>query len=377
MVTNMNQNEKEEKMIPYLASYISEEAIQAAISVMRSDFVDKGPIAAQFEKNFLPLVNAKYAISTNSCTAALHVALLVAGVGPGDEVITTPFTYIASNLSVLYTGATPVFCDVLRDTMNIDPADIESKITHKTKAILVVHISGTPCAMDEIQAVARKYNLPVIEDAAQALGATYKDKKVGEISEMTCFSFDPFKPLPSGAGGGMVVTNNPDYEELARKLRYYGFQGRFGGDLYKKYGIKEVGMKYYMKEISAAMANANLKHFYVMLNWRKHVVHRYVKELSDVKGLRLLRCQVERGSACYLFLVFVERRYDFLHALQERGVQADLPVVRNDIAPIFGGKRRELPVMNEIEQSYVGLPVHNRMTEDHITRVIEAVKKGW
>ncbi len=384
MVTNMNQNEKrieekEEKnyIIPYLASNISEEAIRAVRAMRERSNFDRGPLADRFEKDFSQMLEVPYAVSTSSCTAALHIALLTTGVKEGDEVITTPLTYAASNMAILYAGGTPVFVDVQSHSLNMNPKQIEAKITSKTKAILVVHLSGIPCDMDEIRKIAEEYKLPVIEDAAQALGATYKDRTIGQVSEFTCFSFDPYKPLPTAAGGGMVVVHNTDFETRLRKLRYYGFQLHGGEDYYKKYAVEELGMKYYMKEISAATALAGLSRFHEMLEWRKHIVKRYLRELQDVPGMRLTQYPMDRSASYYTFIVFVTHRTDFFSAMHSRGVHVGLPAVRNDIAPIFGGKRCELPVMNELEHQYVGLPVHNKMTEKDISRVISAVRKGW
>ncbi len=377
MEEDNSKKDKNNEPVLYLASNISEEAIAEATKVMRGNAVDKGPLADKFEEQFSPLVGVPYAVSTSSCTAALHISLLTAGVREGDEVITTALTYTASNLAILYTGARPVFVDLKSESLNMDPRAIEEKITHKTKAILVVHLAGVPCDMDEIRKIAEEYKLPVIEDAAQALGATYKDKKIGQMSDFTCFSFDPYKPLPTGAGGGMVVTHNADFDAKLRRLRYYGFQLHGGFDYYKKYAVEELGMKYYMKEISAATALAGLSRFHEMLEWRKHIVKRYLRELQDVPGMRLTQYPMDRSASYYTFIVFVTHRTDFFSAMHSRGVHVGLPAVRNDIAPIFGGKRCELPVMNELEHQYVGLPVHNKMTEKDISRVISAVRKGW
>lgn len=370
-------NNEQLPRIPYLAGMISDDAISAAIRVLKSESINRGPLAPKLEEEFSRLVGTKYAVTTSSCTGALHLALHVAGVMPGDEVITTPLTFIGSNMAILYNGGVPVFTDLKPETLNIDPKSIASKITHKTKAILVVHLAGMPCDMDEIRAIAKANNLIVIEDAAQACGATYKGSMVGSLSDLTCFSFDPYKPLPSGDGGGIVTTNNLDYYNRLKTLVDYGFQYNHDGDFYKKYAVKEVGMKYYMRELSAAMVSANIPHFQKNLEWRRYIAHRYLDELRDVPGFHMTQYQFDRVSSYYAFIAFVERRPAFFDMMKSYNITVGIPAIRNDIAPVFGGKRQDLPLLNSIEHKYIGLPTHNKMTEEDVTRVIQTIKKGW
>ena len=200
--------------IPYGKQTIEEDDIQAVVEVLKSDYLTTGPHVGAFEDKVKNYVGAKYAVAVSNGTAALHAACYAAGIGPGDEVITTPITFAASANCIRYCGGTPVFADVCADTYNINPQDIERKITEKTKAIIPVHFAGQPCDMDAIHEIAKKHNLIVIEDGAHALGAEYKGKKVGTLSDMTTFSFHPVKPVTTGEGG-MIVTDNP---ELYQKL---------------------------------------------------------------------------------------------------------------------------------------------------------------
>ena len=201
-------------MIPYGRQTIEEDDIQAVVEVLRSDYLTTGPKIEEFEHAVCEYTGAKYAVAVSNGTAALHAACFAAGIKEGDEVITTPITFAASSNCVLYCGGTPVFADIDPRTYNIDPKDIERKITNKTRAIIAVHYAGQPCDMDEIHRIAKEHHLIVIEDGAHALGAVYKGKRVGTLSDMTTFSFHPVKPITTGEGG-MVVTDN---EELYKKL---------------------------------------------------------------------------------------------------------------------------------------------------------------
>ena len=208
-------------MIPYGRQTIEEDDIEEVVKVLKSDFLTTGPKVAEFERAVAEYVGAKYAVAISNDTAALHAACHAAGIGPGDEVITTPVTFAASANCVLYCGGTPVFADIDPQTYNIDPEDIRRKITDKTKAIIPVHLAGQPCDMDAIHAIAKEYHLTVIEDAAHALGSEYKGQRIGSMSDMTTFSFHPVKPITTGEGG-MIVTNS---EELYRKLVLFRSHG--------------------------------------------------------------------------------------------------------------------------------------------------------
>ena len=202
--------------IPYGRQCIEQDDIDAVVEVLRSDYVTTGPAVTDFEKAVAEYTGAKYAVAVANGTAALHVACLAAGLKKGDEVITTPITFAASANCALYCGATPVFADIEADTYNIDPAEIEKKITECTKAIIAVHFTGQPCKMDEIHEIAKKYNLLVIEDAAHALGADYKGKKIGSISDMTTFSFHPVKHITTGEGVLQLQGNTNTFLQIKK-----------------------------------------------------------------------------------------------------------------------------------------------------------------
>lgn len=249
-------------MIPYGRQTIEEDDIQAVVDVLKSDYLTTGPKIAEFEKAVADYVGAKYAVAISNDTAALHAACHAAGIGEGDEVITTPITFAASSNCVLYCGGTPVFADIDPKTYNIDQEDIKRKITPRTKAIIPVHLAGQPCDMDAIHEIAKEHNLIVIEDAAHALGSEYKGKKIGGLSDMTTFSFHPVKPITTGEGG-MIVTNS---EELYKKLVLFRSHGitrdtslmtRNEGPWF--YQQLDLGYNYRMTDIQCALGCSQMK----------------------------------------------------------------------------------------------------------------------
>ena len=249
-------------MIPYGRQIIEDDDIQAVVEVLKSDYLTTGPKIAEFERTVAGYVGTKYAVAVANGTAALHAACFAAGIREGDEVITTPLTFAASANCVLYCGGRPVFADVDPRTYNIDPEDIRRKITDKTKAIIPVHLAGQPCDMDAIHKIAREYSLVVIEDGAHALGASYKGKKIGTLSDMTTFSFHPVKPITTGEGG-MVVT---DQEELYRKLTLFSAHGitRDTNLLTENegpwfYQQQELGFNYRITDIQCALGCSQMK----------------------------------------------------------------------------------------------------------------------
>ncbi|MFH0907066.1 MAG: DegT/DnrJ/EryC1/StrS family aminotransferase [bacterium] len=363
-------------MINLFYPYISDKARKDADEVLRGRWIGQGPKVDQVEKEFSRKFKIPYVATVNSGTAALHLALISAGVGPGDEVIGTPMTCTATNIPVLYCGAKVVFADIQKETMNIDPKSIEQKITPKTKAILVVHWAGYPCDMDEINKIAKKHNLKVIEDAAQAVGAKYKGKYIGAVSGITCFSFQAIKPITS-VDGGIIAGLDKNVFQKAKILRWYGIDREFKGDIHWKYQIKDVGYKYHMNDLNAAILSAQLKEWSQINSRRKKIANRYLRELKNTPGLTLLSRNNDRQSANWTFTVHVENRNDFQKKLAQEGVESHIVHVRNDICPIFGGKKQELPVMNEIEKNYISIPIHNHLTDDEVGRVIETIKQGW
>lgn len=278
-------------MIPYGHQSIDKKDIEAVIKVLKSDWLTQGPKVLEFEKALAKYCGAKYAVVVNNGTAALHLAYLVAGFKGGDEIITTPNTFVATSNMMLVVGAKPVFCDIRLDTYNIDETKIEKLITKKTKAIVPVHFSGQPCEMDEIYRIAKKYKLLVIEDACHALGARYKNKKIGSLkSDMTIFSFHPVKSITTGEGGS-ILTNDKKYYEKLILLRNHGIVK----DKQGKNVMTELGFNYRMTDIQAALGIGQLKKIDNFIAKRREIVSWYEETLVGDKNI-ILPQEVEN---CY------------------------------------------------------------------------------
>lgn len=280
-------------------------ALDRISKVLNSRWIGQGPMVEEFEHRFeKDFGHNATAVSCGSGTDALHLAYLLAGVKAGDEVICPVFTCTATNLPALYIGAKPVFVDVEKNSMNVDTKDIEKKITSKTKAIVFVDYGGMPANLKELKRISELYNLPLIEDAAHALGATYEGIPVGSISDYTIFSFQAIKHITTGDGGMLMISDKSKVEE-AKRLRWFGidrsqkFKGVWEND------ITEIGYKYQMNDISAAMGLAALDDFKDTLNHRKLLLAEYYKQLKDVKELRSLGSENLEDNAAWLFTIIV------------------------------------------------------------------------
>lgn len=356
--------------------YVSEGCSEAIAKVLGTRWIGQGPLVDRAEDVFRFQFNVPHAVALNSCTSALHLALVLARVQEGDEVITTPLTCYATVLPILYQRAQPVFADIHRETLNIDPESIKTKISDRTRAILIVHWGGEPCDMDEIKSIAWERGVPVIEDAAHALGALYRGRLIGGISPFTCFSFQAIKHITTG-DGGMLTCLSGEHAEKARRLRWYAIDRGFQGDIYERFQVEELGYKYHMNNLTAALLMAQLKDLPQVLNRRRKIVDRYREALKEVAGVTLLARQEDRESANWLFNILVDRRDDFQKKLASKGIETSLVHVRLDVYPILGGKRQDLPAMNQIEPRYLALPLHNHLTDEDVEFVIDTIQSGW
>lgn len=375
----MNKNDKKLKNIALFTPYISERAINKVVETLRSGYIGEGPNVKEMERKFREIIGAPYPVALNSCTSALHLALVMSSVGPGDEVITTAQTMMSTSHAILAQGAIPVFADVQYQTGNINPKDIEHRITPKTKAIIVVHWAGYPCDMDEITTIALKYSLPVIEDAAHALGASYKGTPIGCISPYTCFSFQAIKHVTSGDGGILCLTNESKYEE-ARRRRWYGIDRirRTASILGEPvWNVTEVGYKYHMNDIAAALGLENLKDFNFISNTRNDIAAYYRKELANVPGLILFENKDGYTSANWLFDIHVERREDFAKMMRSKGIEVSVVHFRIDKNDIFGGERSDLPELDKFTDTHISIPIHNMLTDDNVKYIVQCIKRGW
>lgn len=358
---------------------ISAAAMERVMAVLRSGWVNEGPVVREFEQRLTDVLAFVNPVAVNSGTSALHLALLLAGVGPGDEVILPAQTFVATGLAVLMQRATPVFADIDANTGNIDPASIRERITLRTKAIIMVHWGGCPCDIDEINQIGRERGLAVIEDAAHAMGAQYRGRAVGAISRFTTFSFQATKHLTTGDGGALCCLD-PSEAGAARARRWFGIDRshtRASAIGARETDIAEPGFKYHMNDIAAAIGLGNLEEFPARLARRRAIAARYREELRGLPGLTLLSAMPDRESACWLFTLLLERRDDFVAKLRDKGVPASVVDLGIDRNSVFGGPRKDLRQQRYFDEHQAAIPVHDGLRDGDVDRVIRAVRSGW
>mgnify|MGYP004463522653 FL=1 len=369
-------------MIPYGRQTIEDDDINAVVEVLKSDYLTTGPKIAEFEKSVADYVGAKYAVAISNGTSALHAACFAAGIGPGDEVITTPITFAASSNCVLYCGGTPVFADIDPKTYNIDPDDIRKKITDKTKAIIAVHLAGQPCDMDEIHKIAKENNLIVIEDGAHALGSVYKGKKVGSLSDMTTFSFHPVKPITTGEGG-MIVTDNEEFYKKMVLFRSHGItrdktmMTRNDGPWF--YQQFDLGFNYRITDIQCALGCSQMKKLDRFLVKRKEIVLRYNEAFADCENIVTPYQLPGTESGWHLYIVQVKNcdRKQIFEALRDRGIGVNvhyIPVYMHPYYQEHGYKDVHCKNAEEVYSHIISLPLYPGLTEEQQSYVIDTLK---
>ena len=360
-------------MIPFLDLRAQHAAIEQDLlaafkeTLATTQFVLGREVAA-FEEEFAAYSGGRFGIGVNSGTSALHLALLAAGVGPGDEVITVSCTFVATVAAVNYTGARPVFVDVDADTLNMDVTQIEAAITDRTKVILPVHLHGQPADLDPILEIARRHNLAVIEDAAQAHGAEYKGRRVGSIGDMGCFSFYPGKNLGACGEGGMVVTNSEDFAQHIRMLRDWGQE--------RKYHHTLKGFNYRLEGLQGAMLRVKLRHLDAWTEGRRQNANHYREFLAD-SGVTI---PVEAPYARHVYHVYgvrVANRDAVQAALQAReiqtGIHYPIPVHLQKAYREFGFGRGDLPVTEQASTELLSLPMFPELERSQVEEVCEAL----
>ncbi len=345
-----------------------DEAIQ---SVVESCAFVKGPAVRQFEKNFAEYCGAKYTIGVANGSDALYLALRALGIGAGDEVITTPDTFIATTEAITLTGAQVVFVDINPKTYNIDISKIEEKITSKTKAIIPVHLFGQPADMEPILQIAKKYNLKIIEDAAQAHGAFYHGKRIGTFGDVACFSFYPGKNLGAYGDGGAVVTNN---EEIATQVEKIADHGSL-----KKYIHEVEGVNSRLDSIQAAVLDVKLKYIDQWNESRRNNAYIYNEVLKNVAGVTT-PVELENTKPVYhLYVIQVENRDGLQQKLTEAGIASGIHYPYSlHLTPAYeylGFKKGSFPVAEKCADRFLSLPMYPELTESQIKTVCDAVKK--
>lgn len=369
-------------MIPYGKQTIEQDDIQAVVDVLKSDFLTTGPKIAEFEQTVADYVGAKYAVAISNGTSALHAACFAAGIEPGDEVITTPLTFAASANCVLYCGGTPVFADVDPKTYNIDPEDIQRKITDRTKAIIAVHLAGQPCDMDAIHSIAREHGLIVIEDGAHALGSVYKGKKVGSMSDMTTFSFHPVKPITTGEGG-MIVTDNEDFYKKMILFRSHGITRddsmmtrNDGPWFYQQFNL---GYNYRITDIQCALGCSQMKNLDRFLARRKEIVARYNEAFADCDNIITPYQLSDTESGWHLYIVQVKKcdRRQVFENMREKGIGVNvhyIPVYMHPYYQEHGYENVHCANAEEIYSHIISLPLYPGLTSEQQDYVIDTLK---
>jgi len=360
--------------VPYLDLKAQLKPLRAELDAAIARTLDNcsfclGPDVVQFEKDFAKFCGAEYALGFNSGTSALHVAMLLLGVGPGDEVITTPYTFIATSWAISYCGAKPVYVDIDEATFNLDPQLIEKAITPKTKVVLPVHLYGQPFDVDAVAAVCKKHNLPFVEDAAQAHGAKYKGQSIGTFGAVSCFSFYPAKNLGACGEGGALVTNNPALAARAKSLREHGSTVRYHHD--------EIGYNYRLEGIQGAVLGVKLQHLAQWTRERQRVAARYAELLADTP-LQLPPVTVGNESAWHLYTVRSARRDELKKHLDANGignaVHYPMPLHLQKVYAGLGYQPGDFPVAEKASREVLSLPMFPELTDAQIQRVAEVIR---
>ena len=375
--------------IPFHRPSFDDRETRAVEAVLRSGWVTTGERSREFEEKFAAYVGAKHAVAMNSCTAALHVALAAEGLGPGDEVITTPYTFIATVEAICYLGATPVLVDIEPATRNIDPGRIEDAITPRTRAIVPVHIAGLPCEMDPILEIARRRGLVVIEDAAHSLPARYRGKLIGSLSRATAFSFYATKNLTT-AEGGMLTTDDDALAKTFRLLSLHGITSdgwkryRLGGKWF--YEVVAMGYKYNLTDIAAAIGLVQLDKLDAFDVRRQELAARFTRSLAQLEELDLPASPSHMHHAWHLYIVGLRTgvaqvsRETFIARLTERGVGTSVHFIPAHYHPYYGKRlgleRGALPRAEAAYEGAVSLPLYPAMTDEDAEYVLESVRQA-
>jgi len=372
------------KKIPYGRQTIDAGDIKEIVRVLKSDWVTQGPRIKDFEDALCGYTGVKYAVAASSGTAALHIAALSAGIGKRDEVITSPVTFLASSNCVLYCGGKPVFADIQKDTVNIDPAEVKRRINAKTKAVIPVHFAGHPADMKEIRGIAKKHRLTVIEDAAHALGAEYRGSKVGscKYSDMTVFSFHPVKTITTGEGGA-VLTNRRDLYERLLMYRNHGITKdglRSVGPWY--YEQQFLGFNYRITDIQCALGLSQLRKLDSFLKRRKEIINIYSERLRGVDSIILPGEREYVRSAWHIYYIRLKdasRRRAVFERLQKLGIGTQVHYIPVHLQPYYretlGYGRGDYPKAEDYYKRAMTIPLYPAMREKDIRFVIKTLKE--
>nr|WP_321352409.1 DegT/DnrJ/EryC1/StrS family aminotransferase [uncultured Methanoregula sp.] len=365
------------KEIPLARPFFDNEEISEIKGVLESGWVTQGPKVKEFEEGIKRKIKSKHAIAVTNCTDALHLALLCSGISSGDEVLVADYTFPATGHAVLYCGAKPIFVDINPKTYNIDPGNIESLITNKTKAIIPVHTFGQPAYMDEINDIAGKYNLLVIEDAACALGALYKGKYAGTMGDIGCFSFHARKGITTGEGG-MLVTNDDNFAAKARYLSTFGMKVRSQiNGIFSIPEFVDLGYNYKMSDITAAVGVVQLRRLDAIIE-RKQALAQYLDDqLDEIEGITKPYIDPNTFSIYQAYVALVNQKINrnkLIQSLKLKGIQTQIGTYASHIQPVYSSKN-VCPNSKHIFDTAIALPLYYSMTKDDIDYVCDNLKK--
>lgn len=381
----MEEKQSDHKFIPYGQQLIDEDDINSVIEALKSEYLTQGPKIKEFEDMLAKRVGAEFSVAISNGTAALHAACFAAGIGEGDEVITTPITFAASANCALYLGAKPVFADIDPHTYNISPDEIRKKITKKTKAIIPVHYTGQPCDMDKIKSIAKEYDLMLIEDGAHALGSEYKDKKVGSIGDMTTFSFHPVKHITTGEGGAITTDSQECYERLLL-FRSHGITRdidkltRNEGPWY--YEQQMLGYNYRITDIQAALGVSQLSKLDLFLQRRREIIKKYNEAFKDLDGVITPQQLAGTNNAWHLYVLQFELeklkidRRQIFEELRKKNIGVNVhyvPVYYHPYYQKLGYGKGLCPNAERLYERIITLPLYPKMEKNDVEYVINSV----
>lgn len=373
--------------IPFHRPHCGAAEEQGLLRVLRSGWLTMGKETLDFEREFVEYVQAPHAAAVSSCTAGMHLALLATGIGPGCEVITTVNTFCATLEAIEYAGADPVLADVEEDTLNISPDEVERKITHRTRAILPVDFAGHPCDMNRIRSIAKRHDLLVISDAAHSISAHYGGTPVGDLADLTVFSFYGTKPLSTGEGG-MVTTHSAEWDDRIRVLRLHGMNRdawkRYGSTRSWYYEVEQLGYKYNITDLQSALGRAQLRRQETLRNRREAIAEDYIEAFAEVDEVTLPTVRSSVRHSWHLFTIRVHGeggrslRDQVIAGLAEREIGASVHFIPMHYHPYYaqrcGAQRGDFPVAEKAFEAVLSLPIYPDMRKRDVRRVVEAVK---
>ncbi len=371
--------------IPYGLHTIDEEDIEEVVKVLKSNWITTGPKIKEFEDALCKYIRCKYAAAVSSGTAALELAVKSLDIPEGSEIITTPFTFVATSNSIIYNNCNPVFADVKKDTFNLNPEEVRKKITNKTKAIIYVDYAGQPCDIEEMREIAKEHSLFLIEDACHALGAEYKNKKIGNFADLTIFSFHPVKHVTMGEGG-VITTDNEELYKRLLMLRNHGIdkgtKERFGPNSGWAYDMKFLGRNYRITDFQCALGLSQLKKLDKFIEKRQNIAERYNRELSKIEEISTPSIKRNIKHAWHIYPILLSRNIDrdkFFNKMRKKNIGVNvhyIPCYKHSYyRENFNFDEKEFPATEDVFKRIITLPLFPKLTEEQFNYIISSIKQ--